>query len=376
MSENFSEAARVSAADWVSEAAWAGSADAYQDHVLPLVSRTFALTIPQLPDGLRRTVANAYLLCRLADTIEDEPALSAQEKRTFEESFIRVVNGQGDAAALAAELAPRLSEQTLAAERDLVRRLPLVMQITASLNPAQRGAIERCVGIMGRGMHRFQQGAGTQGLASLREMDAYCYFVAGVVGEMLTELFCDHHPAIAARRDEMMKFAVSFGQGLQMTNILKDQWEDRARGACWLPREVFARHGIDLAALAPGHYTAPFGQALSEMIGVAHSHLRNALNYTLLIPPEQAGIRRFCLWAVGLAVLTLRNLQLHPDFADGTQVKVSRAAVARTIMATNVAVRRDGLLRRLFEFTARELPVTPLQSGAGTPEFLPALVRA
>jgi farnesyl-diphosphate farnesyltransferase len=43
-----------------------------QDQLLPGVSRTFALTIPQLPDALRPVVTNAYLLCRTADTIEDE----------------------------------------------------------------------------------------------------------------------------------------------------------------------------------------------------------------------------------------------------------------------------------------------------------------
>ena len=49
----------------------------YQERVLPLVSRSFALTIPQLPAELRIPVANAYLLCRIADTIEDESALSS-----------------------------------------------------------------------------------------------------------------------------------------------------------------------------------------------------------------------------------------------------------------------------------------------------------
>ena len=36
---------------------------AYQAKVLPLVSRTFALTIPQLPLDLVDVVGNAYLLC-------------------------------------------------------------------------------------------------------------------------------------------------------------------------------------------------------------------------------------------------------------------------------------------------------------------------
>jgi len=45
------------------------NASAYQEAILPKVSRTFALTIPQLPPALRDVVANAYLLCRIADTI-------------------------------------------------------------------------------------------------------------------------------------------------------------------------------------------------------------------------------------------------------------------------------------------------------------------
>ena len=55
------------------------SDEAYQDEILPHVSRTFALTIPQLPAALRTPVTSAYLLCRIADTIEDEPALSATD---------------------------------------------------------------------------------------------------------------------------------------------------------------------------------------------------------------------------------------------------------------------------------------------------------
>ena len=46
--------------------------EAYQAYSLQGVSRTFALTIPQLPHQLRLPVGNAYLLCRITDTIEDE----------------------------------------------------------------------------------------------------------------------------------------------------------------------------------------------------------------------------------------------------------------------------------------------------------------
>jgi farnesyl-diphosphate farnesyltransferase len=356
--------------------AWQGTAAAYQDFVLPLVSRTFALTIPQLPGSLHQVVANAYLLCRVADTIEDDAALDAGAKRRYEEAFVAVVTGRAEPAALAADLAPRLSSETIEAERDLVLNLPLVIEVLRGFNRNQQNAIERCVRVMCHGMHRFQQDAamrgGEAGLADQAEMDRYCYYVAGVVGEMLTELFCDFDPLMAQRRDAMMRLAVSFGQGLQMTNILKDQWEDRSRGACWLPQEVFQRHGLDLAQLRVGAYSPAYGAALSELLGVAHAHLRNALAYTLLIPSTHTGIRRFCLWATGLAVLTLKNIQQRPDFRTGADIKVSRGAVARTIMVTNVAVRRDALLRSLFDFAWRDLPLTQLEAAWSEPSHHPA----
>ncbi|HEY6823448.1 MAG TPA: squalene/phytoene synthase family protein, partial [Steroidobacteraceae bacterium] len=102
----------------------------YQERILPRVSRTFALTIPQLPARLRTAVSNAYLLCRIADTIEDEPALSAAETRGFLQRFTAVVFGTEDAAPLARELAGRLSDRTLPAERELVGNMERVVRVT------------------------------------------------------------------------------------------------------------------------------------------------------------------------------------------------------------------------------------------------------
>ncbi len=331
--------------------------EVYQEQILPHVSRTFALTIPQLPPGLRTAVTSAYLLCRIADTIEDEPALSAAETFAFLQRFTAVVYGREEGALLARELEPRLSDRTLPAERDLVRNMERVVRMTARLHEQQRAAIHRCIEVMCYGMHRFQSTASLRGLPLSSDLDSYCYYVAGVVGEMLTELFCGHSPRISQRRAALHGLAVSFAQGLQMTNILKDVWEDRRRGACWLPQELFTGHGVDLAQLSPERYDARFHAGVRELIGVAHAHLRNALSFTLLIPGEEPGIRRFCLWAIGLAVLTLRNIERTPQFTAGSQVKVSRAAVGMTRILTSLAVRSDRILLRLFERAARGLPL-------------------
>jgi farnesyl-diphosphate farnesyltransferase len=187
-------------------------------------------------------------------------------------------------------------------------------------------------------------------------MHDYCYYVAGVVGEMLTDLFCAHSPAIDARRADLERLAVSFGQGLQMTNILKDIWDDLERGSCWLPRDVFARAGFDLSEMAPGRRSESFENGLRELLAIAHGHLRDALEYTLAIPKEEKGIRRFCLWALGMAVLTLKKIHRHVDFSSSREVKISRRNVKAVILVSNLLTSRDRLLRWAFACAASGLP--------------------
>ena len=249
----------------------------YQAQILPGVSRTFALTIPVLPERLAQVVANAYLLCRLADTIEDDVGLDHGQKSEFHRCFVAIVRGEEPAEPFAEELLPLLSSRTLAEERDLVSGTATVIRVTASFSAAERAALTRCVGIMCAGMPEFQRHKSLSGLEDLVEMSDYCYVVAGVVGEMLTELFCVHCPELQSRRDEMMRLAVSFGQGLQMTNILKDIWDDRQADTCWLPRSVFRGGDFDLQRLDEFHDSDTFRDGLQLLVGVSHRHLRDEL---------------------------------------------------------------------------------------------------
>lgn len=328
----------------------------YQAQILKGVSRTFALTIPQLPPELCPVVSNAYLLCRIADTIEDQAALLPQQKHCFSEQFTNIVAGEDSVLDFAEKLVPLLSPNTLDAERDLVANTARVVRITHGFNDTQRPALEHCIRVMADGMSQFQRGKSLNGLENLSQLDRYCYYVAGVVGEMLTTLFCDYSEEISQNKEALSKLAVSFGQGLQMTNILKDIWEDRACGACWLPRDVFRAEGFDLRELKPDGFSDAFGRGLVELIGIASMHLNNALSYTLLLPRKEKKIRRFCLWAIGMAILTLRKIHRRLDFSAGDQVKISRRSVQATIAVTNVFVSSDYALRFLFNLFTRSLP--------------------
>lgn len=329
---------------------------AFQAESLQKVSRTFALTIPQLPAPLRDVVGNAYLLCRIADTIEDATSLSTEEKVQFSGLFRRVIRGEETPETFAAVVAPRLEGGAREAEVELVQNAARVLRITQSFSETDKASLERCVRIMTEGMSHFQEGCFDAGLEDQSQLDRYCYYVAGVVGEMLTQLFCAHSPAVAEKKEVLESLARSFGQGLQMTNILKDLWDDKGRNVCWLPRSVFATYEYDLKELSGHRLTPGFEKGLSDLIGVTRGHLENALKYALTIPKSEQGIRRFCLWAIGLAVLTLRKINANRRFSSGREVKVSRRTVYLIILVTRLLGWSNMLLETAFRLAAMGLP--------------------
>ncbi|MGZ4980904.1 MAG: phytoene/squalene synthase family protein [Methylobacter sp.] len=331
------------------------SDDQFQALLLEGVSRTFALTIPQLPEKLYGAVANAYLLCRIVDTIEDEVSLSPEQKKYFCSEFINVVKTGNNSEPFAVDLAPLLSDQTIPAEHTLIHVLPRVIEITHKFDPDQIEALASCVETMAEGMPIFQALDLHGGLATMADMDKYCYYVAGCVGEMLAKLFCHYSHEIAEHKDELLTLSVSFGQGLQMTNILKDIWDDAGRGVCWLPQDIFTETGFDLKNLTPETNDENFRKGLEHLISIAHGHLQNALKYTQLLPSHETGIRNFCLWALGMAVLTLKKIKKNLDFSNSNQVKITRNSVKATILATRLIGRSNTMLSLLFNLTSNEL---------------------
>ena len=78
--------------------------------ILPAVSRTFALSIRVLPGELGRAVLAAYLLCRIADTLEDEPVLPAERKAAMLDELLRCFDDAAAADAFPALVTPITGE--------------------------------------------------------------------------------------------------------------------------------------------------------------------------------------------------------------------------------------------------------------------------
>src|SRR5690348_16028171 len=84
-------------------------APAFCRRMLPRVSRTFALNIPVLPAPLDIVVTVAYLLCRIADTIEDESGADAAERALQLAELARVARLTGDWRADSKRLSQRIA---------------------------------------------------------------------------------------------------------------------------------------------------------------------------------------------------------------------------------------------------------------------------
>jgi phytoene synthase len=88
----------------------------------------------------------------------------------------------------------------------------------------------------------------------------YCRRVAGAVGMLSLRVFGE----TGATADEL---AVTLGEALQTTNILRDLAEDAERGRVYLPRELLDEHGLptqDPAALLAAPELAPACAELAE----------------------------------------------------------------------------------------------------------------
>ncbi|BDX20863.1 farnesyl-diphosphate farnesyltransferase [Polynucleobacter sp. TUM22923] len=306
---------------------------AYQKAILGSVSRTFALTIPLLPPEMEVVVGNTYLLCRIVDTIEDAVELTPTEKQTLSKLFLDSVLGAAPAESFVAPCLYALKNHSNTDELDLIAHIPTVLRIFHTFPQANQAAISRCVSIMSDGMTRFHHRQNKDGLKDLAEFEDYCYVVAGVVGELLTTLFASYSPVFDRRIKGHEALAIGFGQALQMTNILKDSPEDQARGVNWKPARLNQ----------------------SDLLQIATDKLADSLKYILLIPKNEAGMRRFCFLAFGLAVMTLGKIADRSAMFNSSSVKLSRNTVWIFYAFTKVAATSDYLVKAFYFVASRRL---------------------
>jgi len=211
------------------------------EQLLEKTSRTFALSIPVLPEPTRREVMIAYLLFRIADTFEDASHWTPEARIGAIADFNALLS------AYDRPRAERLAQDWVAQQvahhagyQELVAETPFVLDAFFALSPGAIPPIREHVVRSAEGMASIvaRTKGGQLTLHSVRELQDYCYVVAGIVGEMLSELFLLDRPALSGISSYLRERAATFGEALQLVNILKDSASDAEEGRRYLPSEV------------------------------------------------------------------------------------------------------------------------------------------
>lgn len=273
--------------------------------LLEKTSRTFALSIPVLPEPTRREVTIAYLLFRVADTFEDAAHWEPERRIAALADFQGLLRSHSrpEAERLAAAWTAAVPSEH-PGYQELVAEVPFVLDAFFALSP---GAIEPVRAHVIRSAEGMADTvARTRGgrlvLADVADLKAYCYLVAGIVGEMLTELFLLGRPGLAPIAAFLRGRAATFGEALQLVNILKDSAVDAKEGRSYLPDSV-PRAGVFALARRDLGVAGDFIRALQE---------RGA----------PRGIVEFCALPVLLARASLDKIE-----SGGAGSKISRPQV-------------------------------------------------
>ncbi len=315
---------------------------------LEQVSRTFAQPIAFLPEAQRRALTVGYLLCRVADTIEDCVGLEDSHRDTLFSLFQGLLRNEVSTTKLKESCRLIRAPES---ELRLIENIDRVMGIFLELSARTQRTIVRWVSEMADGMRlyaRRSEGTAFNAMIGMEDLERYCYFVAGTVGHLITELF-DEATGFCGLEPRLRDNAESFGLGLQMVNIVKDVTDDFERGVCYLPRQVCRAEGIEPEDLLNPECRVAAKRVAAQVIERATMHLDAALEYTLSIPAEHHHLRLFCLLPLWMAVETL-SLARDNDavFEAGQKVKISRDTVGRIIADCGRDCRDDAALRASF----------------------------
>ncbi|RIL08612.1 hypothetical protein DCC79_13390 [bacterium] len=318
-----------------------------QTQMLRSVSRTFALSIEQLPPILRDAISVSYLLLRVSDCLEDHETLPPERKSDLLRLWASVL----DASAPVTQLTDQITDLDGSdPEVYVAQHAARVLQMLRELPQAIQDSIVARVAKTSRGMARWQDHGPF--VADEGEMDDYMHEVAGRVGYLLTDIFAWYSPVIRARHDELMPLSRQYGLALQTVNVLRGMRKDYERGWVFVPRTFYERFGLTRDSLFdPNHIDAAM-QVVTLLADKADQHLRHGIAYVSAFPRHQHRIRLACMWPLFFAVRTLAVSRDNVDVLR-TEAKIGRDQVRSIIRQTTLFGWSNRWLERYYDHLAR-----------------------
>ncbi len=326
------------------------------------VSRTFALTIDVLDDPMSSYICVGYLLCRVADTVEDAGHIPADEQAALLRTYDEVLDPTSPTRidAFLERVEPWLPPED---ERDedwrVVAEAERVLRAFERQPEPVRAAITPPVRELVTGMALFVDRYADEGglrIQSREELEEYCHYAAGTVGQLITNLLCRDPEGVSPRtRERLYGTAESFGLLLQLVNISKDVYDDyREENNVYLPAAWLGERGVAQERVVAEENVEDSASVVERTATHAESFLDDAQTYLESVPETDGN--RLAAWAIPylLAVGTLRELTERPeDAVTGAGVKISRPEVS-AIVSTMLSGAGRAELSDLRETITRE----------------------
>lgn len=302
------------------------------------VSRTFALTVEVLDEPMSTHICLGYLLCRVADTVEDAGHIPPAEQSELLRLYGRAIDP--DDSTTVSEFRTAVDHRIPAPEERnddwvVVAHSPTIAATFDELPPDVRRAIVPPVLELVDGMAMFVDRHADEGglrISDRAELEEYCYYAAGTVGNLITNLLTREEMA-EDRVKKLYATAEEFGLLLQLVNVSKDVYDDYTEeNNVYLPAEWLEDEGVEQNRVVDPENRASSAAVVERTAGYARSFLDDAQTYLETMPLSNGNT--MAAWGIPflLAVGTLRELGSRPeDAVSDADLKVSRQEVFAVI---------------------------------------------
>jgi farnesyl-diphosphate farnesyltransferase len=312
------------------------------DSILEGTSRSFYLSLKELPNSIRPQVSLLYMLARTSDTIADSEQGDASDLLLALESYNDFSQGKTSSLLDISSLA---ESQRNKSEASLLRNVGKIVSKIADFSESDQKAIRHCLGIIIGGqildLQRFSSDEGTiLSLESDEELDDYAYRVAGSVGEFWTRMSLDHIFKLKEENmeEELFEKGIRFGKALQMINILRDVPADLSLGRCYIPRSKLKGHGMTPADLLEPSSMGSFRPLYDEYLDLTDEYLTSAVQYIEMLPHWKFRLRAACMFPVIIGKRTVSKLREGNVLDPSNRIKIDRSEIKDVIKKVVISV--------------------------------------
>lgn len=290
---------------------------------LNITSRSFASVIKELHPELRDATMIFYLVLRALDTVEDDMTIDPKVKIPLLREFHEKLN-----------LKNWTFDGNSPAEKDriVLTEFDNILTEYHKLKPPYQDIVKRITLKMGNGMADYilDENFNRDGVATVEDYNLYCHYVAGLVGEGLSDLMVLANFADSEVQADNYKLSESMGLFLQKTNIIRDYHEDLEDGRSFYPREIWSKY-TDL--LPNFHYKPEYRvkgvECINDLVLNALGHVTDVLTYLSLI--REATSFNFCAIPQVMAIATLAEIYNNENVLD-RNIKIRKGTTCRLIL--------------------------------------------